>query len=143
MDHQWGSWDFHDGLSGWDWFSLRLDDGSQLMLFGFRDSEGSIQSGAGGTWVAADGTAEHLLGGDYSLEVLEEWASPDTGAVYPVKWRLAVPSHSVDATVEATFPEQEMAVQFGPVYWEGSVTVDGTVSGVGFVELTGYAGNSP
>jgi predicted secreted hydrolase len=143
MDHQWGSWNSHDGYAGWDWFSLRLDDGNQLMLFGFRDAEGNVQAGAGGTWIAADGTTQHLEGDDYALEVLEEWTSPGTEAVYPVKWRLVVPDHNVDAVIEATFTQQEMAVQFGPVYWEGSVTVDGTVSGVGFVEMTGYEGSKP
>ena len=35
MDHQWGNYTVL-GMK-WDWFSLRLDDGSSLMLFQFRD----------------------------------------------------------------------------------------------------------
>ncbi len=61
------------------------------------------------------------------------------GVRYPVRWHLTIPGHDVDATVAATFPEQEMTIELGPIYWEGSVTVEGSVGGVGFVEMTGYA----
>ena len=52
---------------------------------------------------------------------------------------MTVPDHGLEAMVEATFPEQEMPIQFGPIYWEGTVTVSGALDGVGFVEMTGYA----
>jgi predicted secreted hydrolase len=136
MDHQWGSWASHGDLAGWDWFSLRLDDGSQAMLFDFRDKEGQVQPESSGTWIDPDGTTHHLEAGDFSVQVLERWTGPD--ATYPVKWDVAVPDFGLQATVEATFPDQEMAVEFGPTYWEGTVTVTGTVNGEGFVEMTGY-----
>ena len=139
MDHQWGSWQAHEGYAGWDWFSLRLDDGSRVMFFDFRDEDGNIQPGSAGTWIGADGSAEHLNGDDYTIEVLEHWTSPGTGGTYPVKWQVTVPDHDLEAMVEATFPEQEMPIQFGPIYWEGTVAVSGTSDGVGFVEMTGYA----
>jgi predicted secreted hydrolase len=140
MDHQWGSWDAHAGYAGWDWFSLRLDDGSRVMLFDFRDEGGNVQPESAGTWIGADGSTEHLARGDYAIEALEYWTSPQTGGTYPVKWQVSVPDRGLDVTVEATFPEQEMPIQLGPIYWEGSVAVSGTASGVGFVEMTGYAG---
>jgi predicted secreted hydrolase len=139
MDHQWGSWRIHGGYKGWDWFSLRLDDDNQIMLFNFRNEDGSVQSEeSSGTWIYADGTTQHLTYADYTIEVLDQWTSLDTSAAYPVKWHLTVPGQGVDVTVTATFPEQEMAAKLGPVYWEGTVTVEGTAPGVGFVELTGY-----
>ena len=140
MDHQWGSWQAMGGFAGWDWFSLRLDDGGRVMLFDFRDEDGSIQSGSAGTWIAADGTAEHLTRDEYTIEALEFWTSPQTGGTYPVKWQVTVPGQGLDATVEATFPAQEMPIELGPIYWEGTVTVSGTADGTGFVEMTGYAG---
>ncbi len=138
MDHQWGSWDGHDNSTKWDWFSLRLDDGNQTMLFSFRDEDGEAQSQSSGTWIDPDGTTHHLQAGDFDVQVLDRWTSPGTGATYPVKWAVAVPDFGLQVTVEATFPEQEMAVQLTPLYWEGSVTVTGTASGNGFVEMTGY-----
>ena len=142
MDHQWGSWSAHTGYSGWDWFSLRLDSDEQVMLFDFRDDHGNVQPESSGTWIAAGGQTEHLTGVDYTVEVLERWTSPGTGGSYPVKWHVTVPDHGLDVVVEATFPEQEMPIRFGPIYWEGTTTVSGSASGVGFVEMTGYAGVS-
>jgi predicted secreted hydrolase len=140
MDHQWGSWQAHSGYTGWDWFSLRLEDNTQAMLFNFRDEAGSVQPERGGTWIAADGSTEYLAADNYTVEVLERWTSPDTGGTYPIKWHVTVPGHDLDVVVEATFPGQEMPIQFGPVYWEGTVTVSGSTDGSGFVEMTGYAG---
>jgi predicted secreted hydrolase len=137
MDHQWGSWQGHDGYAGWDWFSLRLDDDNQVMLFEFRDG-GQVQPESGGTWIAADGSTEPLAAGDYAVEVLERWTSPETGGSYPVKWQVTVPDHDLDVVVEATFPEQELPIGLGPIYWEGTVTVSGSATGDGFVEMTGY-----
>jgi len=138
MDHQWGSWDSHKGFAGWDWLSLRLDDGNQVMLFNFRDEHGQVQPQSSGTWIDPDGTTHHLQAGDFSVQVLDRWTSPGTGATYPVKWDVAVPDFGLQVTVEATFPEQEMPVEYTPLYWEGSVTVTGTSNGNGFVEMTGY-----
>jgi predicted secreted hydrolase len=138
MDHQWGSWGIHSGYQGWDWFSLRLDDNNQVMLFDFRNEDGSIQPESRGTWIDAAGTTRHLALADYAVEVLEHWTSPDTGASYPVQWHVTVPGQELDVTVAATFPQQEMPIELGPIYWEGTVTVTGTVNGVGFVEMTGY-----
>jgi predicted secreted hydrolase len=137
MDHQWGSWQGHDGYDGWDWFSLRLDDGSQVMLFDFRDGNG-VQLESGGTWIAVDGSTQPLAASDYAVEVLERWTSPETEGVYPVKWQVMVPDHDLDVVVEATFPEQELPIGLGPIYWEGTVTVSGSATGDGFVEMTGY-----
>jgi len=109
------------------------------MLVDFRDEDGSTQPESAGTWIAADGSAQHLVSGDYSIGALEYWTSPDTGATYPVKWQVTVPDYGLDAVVEATFPGQELPIELGPIYWEGTVTVSGTVNGAGFVEMTGYA----
>lgn len=138
MDHQWGSWAMHGGLAGWDWFGLRLDDGTRLMLFGFRDEQGGVQVESSGTWIAADGALTHLDAADFEVQALDYWTSTATGARYPVRWQVAVPGKSLDVTVTATFPEQEVATGLGPDYWEGTVAVAGTASGEGFVELTGY-----
>ena len=142
MDHQWGSWNSHEGFAGWDWFSLRLEDGSQAMLFNFRDADGQVQPQSSGTWIDPDGTTHHLQAGDFSVQALEQWTSAESGTTYPVKWSVAVPEFGLQATVEATFPEQEMPVQLTPLYWEGSVAVTGTTNGNGFVEMAGYGSGS-
>ena len=52
-----------------------------------------------------------------------------------------MPTFNISLTVKPLIDDQEMEVSF--VYWEGAVTVDGTIAGaaapgVGYVELTGY-----
>ena len=77
----------------------------------------------------------------------KSWTSPHTRATYPVRWRMQVPSKSLDITIAARLPDQEMRTgkSTGVTYWEGSVSLSGTgatgpVTGAGYVELTGYAG---
>ena len=67
------------------------------------------------------------------------WKSEKTGAVYPVQWRVQMPSHGIDVTVQAVLKNQELAL-VPLTYWEGAVDVSGTKRGVGYLELTGYAG---
>ena len=56
MDHQWGT--IGNGYA-WDWFSLRLDDGSDLMLFNVKREDGK-PGFSGGTLVSKDGKATVL-----------------------------------------------------------------------------------
>jgi predicted secreted hydrolase len=37
LDHQWGNYRDDPRAFNWDWFSCRFDDGSELMLYQFRD----------------------------------------------------------------------------------------------------------
>ena len=79
-----------------------------------------------------------------SLAVLDRWESPESGAAYPARWRLQVPSEALDLVVQPWIPNQEMRTSF--TYWEGAVRVAGThggrsIEGHGYVELTGYAGS--
>jgi predicted secreted hydrolase len=110
-----------------------------------RTQGGAADPYSSGTYVAADGAARHLRLSDYSVEVLEHWKSPATGANYPSKWRVRIPSIGWDITVEPTVAVQEMRTQtMGVTYWEGRVRACGTangqpISGQGYVELTGYA----
>jgi predicted secreted hydrolase len=127
---------------GWDWFSLQLDDGRELMYFQIRREDGSVEPVSGGTVVARDGATRRLPAREVVLSVLYRWTSPHTGATYPARWRLLVPGEGLDLLVEPEVADQEMRTSF--VYWEGAVRVSGRrrgrpVSGRGFVELTGYA----
>jgi predicted secreted hydrolase len=55
----------------------------------------------------------------------------------PVKWRVQLPSQGVDVTVSAVNNDAWMATSVP--YWEGPVTVQGSDTGVGYLEMTGYA----
>ncbi len=152
MDHQWGNFVVAPG-GGWDWYSLQLDDRTELMLYVLRGPNGAT-TGVYGTQVLADGSLIDLQPGAVSAEATGHWLSPHTGAEYPSGWRLRLPDGSqlqllpqlVDQ--ELYFPVvggqwsvvgSETSAARVTAYWEGTVRVSGDRTGVGYVELTGYA----
>lgn len=150
MDHEFGSSRMADTHAGWDWFSVQLDDGRELMLYRLRRRDGGIEPLSSGTLVERDGRTRHLALADFAIDSTGAWTSPRTHARYPSGWRLRVPSADIALVLEPTVRDQELvAAQMGGVaYWEGSVRVLGTaggrpVTGEGYVELTGYGGRGP
>jgi predicted secreted hydrolase len=142
FDHEWGTSQLGGGVVGWDWFSLRLDDGRDLMLYRLRQADGTAAPHSSGTVVEVDGTASTLAKDDVEIEVLERWTSPDTGASYPIRWRLQVPARDIDLEVRALLAAAELdgSATTGVIYWEGPVRAEGSQGGEGYVEMTGYAG---
>jgi predicted secreted hydrolase len=144
MDHQWG--DFITlADTGWDWFSVRLDDGSAYMVYAIRDASGAPASVIG-TAVRPDGTSVDLLPADITISPTSSWTSPRSGAKYPSGWTLRIASVGLGARLDPILPDQELNTTktTGMIYWEGAVSVTGTmggrtVGGRGYVELAGYA----
>jgi predicted secreted hydrolase len=144
MDHEWSTSALGSDQAGWDWFSIQLDDDTELMLFQLRRADGSVDGFSSGTLIAADGTTRTLTPGDFKLEVTDRWRSPRTTAEYPAGWVLSVPSADLQLTLTPWLADQEMDVSYA--YWEGAVKAEGTrngqpVTGNGYAELTGYAGS--
>lgn len=143
LDREWASNQLGPDQIGWDWFALQLDDGSEIMIYQMRTSDGGTDPYSHGTIIAKNGTTTAVKHSDYSLTPVEFWTSPKTGASYPVKWQLALPKIDTKLTISAVFAEQELALD--PVaYYEGAVLVDGErtggkLTGRGYMELTGYA----
>ncbi|HLC06483.1 MAG TPA: lipocalin-like domain-containing protein [Anaerolineales bacterium] len=141
FDHEWSTSALPAQAVGWDWFSLQLADGRDVMFFQIRNVDGSIDPSARGTLVEEDGTVRILSAADITLQRLDTWRSPETGGSYPTRWRLAVPSAGIDLTLEPWLEDQEMRVSFP--YWEGAVRILDSATermiGQGYVELTGYA----
>jgi predicted secreted hydrolase len=139
MDHEWFSHQLEANQQGWDWFSVQLADGAEFMLFQLRHADGSIDPFSSGTYIGPDGHATHLKRSDFELTPVEFWISPKTSARYPVRWRISIPARNVTLDCAAALPDQELVDDHGPTYWEGAVTYTGTASGVGYLEMTGYA----
>ena len=142
FDHEWGSSQLGASVVGWDWFALRLADGRDLMLYQLRQVDGRPAPFSAGTVVAADGASRSLAAADFTVRPLATWRSPATGTVYPARWRIGVPSASLDLEVTPRLAGAELRAErsTGTTYWEGPVAVSGTARGEGYVELTGYAG---
>jgi predicted secreted hydrolase len=133
MDHEWFTELLAADESGWDWFSIQLDNNTELMLFELRHRDGSIDPYSSGTYIDAKGGAHHLRKADFTLRPLAKWGK------YPVEWRIRVPSLNVDITCKPVLDNQELrARKGGPAYWEGAVDYSGTQKGVGYLEMTGY-----
>ena len=148
MDHQWGIFLTLAG-SGWDWYSIQLNNHTEYMLYIIRDSQ-KRPLGAVGTYVAADGSAHEIPSANMRFEVLGHWTSPHTGGVYPSGWRVTISDPAVSLTLTPLLRDQELvtAQSTGVAYWEGAVGISGTasgapISGQGYVELTGYASLPP
>ncbi|GAB4438079.1 MAG: lipocalin-like domain-containing protein [Anaerolineae bacterium] len=135
-DREWSTSDLGEGAVGWDWFSLQLDDGREVTFYYIRREDGSAEPVSAGIVINPDGSTERIVREDVIVENLDFWTSPHSGATYPAKWRFAVPSQNIDLTVTPLLSDQELRVNF--TYWEGAVRVEGTQSGYGYVELTGY-----
>lgn len=141
MDHEFGTSALSANAVGWDWFSMQLDNGAVLMLAQVRTGDGGVMPQFEGTYVTADGAQETITAADLTLTALAQWTSPRTQFTYPSGWQVAIPRLNIALTVEPLIQDQEMAVSF--VYWEGAITVAGTIAdetvqGIGYVELTGY-----
>jgi predicted secreted hydrolase len=144
MDHEWSTSALGAEQAGWDWFSIQLDDNTELMLFQLRRADGTVDGFSSGTLIATDGSTWQLGPGDFSIEVTDRWRSPRTGAAYPAGWTLSVPSADLRLILTPWLADQEMDVS--QKYWEGAVKAEGMrngqrVAGNGYVELTGYAGS--
>ncbi len=146
MDHEFGSAELGRDLVGWDWFSIQLQDRSELMCYLLRRADGSPDGASSGTFVFSDGRARHLVQEDVNVKVLEHWASKASGATYPSRWRLTVPSLELSLELVPLVADQELRTGKSTqvTYWEGAVTASGRVRGEeigghGYVELTGYA----
>jgi predicted secreted hydrolase len=150
MDHEFFSHQLAANQSGWDWFSLQLSDGTEIMLFQLRRKDGTLDPFSAGTFVDPEGRSMHLSAKDFSLTPGKNWTSPNSGGRYPIEWNVRVPSLGLDASISTRLAQQELAgkTRAAPTYWEGAIEVMATkkgqpLKGQGYLEMTGYAGPAP
>lgn len=132
LDREWSSQPLGETQTGWDWFSLSFDGGNKLMGFQLREIDGGAYSAA--TWIAPDGTATAMPARAFTANPIEKHRI--AGRDVPVEWQVRLPEHGVDVTVSALNREAWMGLSIP--YWEGPVTVEGSHTGTGYLEMTGY-----
>ena len=145
MDHEFGSSILQNDQSGWDWFSLQLDDGTEIMVFHLRKKDNTFER-AFGTFVPKEGPAVDLGEERIVIQPKGTWTSPTTKAVYPSGWTVEIPGRNIRLEVTPAIEAQELTSgsSTGIIYWEGAVTAQGfrdgkKIKGRGYAELTGYA----
>ncbi|MEB3286377.1 MAG: lipocalin-like domain-containing protein [Vampirovibrionales bacterium] len=153
MDREFGSNQLTKAQTGWDWFSVQLNNKSELMLYVLRNEKivnGKVvqylDPNSSGTLVFSNGKARHLKKSDFRIKALGHWTSPTTKAAYPMGWQVEVPAYKLDVMLRPVMEAQELVTHQSTrvAYWEGANSVTGTmggkvVRGVGYVEMTGYA----
>ena len=148
MDHEFGTSFLEPEQRGWDWLSIQLNDGRELMLYQLRRADGSRDPRSSGTVIERDGRTKHLANADFTLIPGSLTFTSKNGARYPIEWTIVVPSERLRLDVTTPVNNQELALEqsTGIAYWEGMIDVSGTVgaqriAGVGYLEMTGYHGS--
>jgi predicted secreted hydrolase len=145
MDHEFFSESMAANEAGWDWLSVQLEDGAELMLYRLRHKDGSIDPYSSGSYVDASGKSQFLSARDFVMTPAEDaWTSPATKATYPIRWHVSIPRLKMELEVTTPLRSQELASRFGTSYWEGAIDTAGVrdqsrLRGAGYLEMTGYA----
>jgi predicted secreted hydrolase len=132
LDREWSSQPLTANQTGWDWFSVHLDSGEQLMLYRMRQKSGEPY--LTGTWIGVDGQTELLKGAD--IQLTPQDVTEVAGRKMPTQWQVKIPSKNLDITTTALNPKAWMGLRIP--YWEGPVKVSGSQAGTGYLEMTGY-----
>lgn len=145
MDHEFGSATLRENQQGWDWFSIQLDDETEVMLYVIRRTDGTPDVTSAGSVVASDGRVIHIARDQFRVTPLGKWRSPKSRATYPMGWRIEVLPLKISLTLQPLMRQQELVTSGSTrvTYWEGAVSVSGSsggtpVRGSGYVEMTGY-----
>lgn len=132
LDREWSSAPLAPDQTGWDWISLHLDTSEKLMGYRLRDTSG--QNYTVGTWIAPDGSPSPLEPGALTMTPLRTVVV--SGRDVPVVWQVSLPARNLEIRVEALYHDSWMNTLVP--YWEGPVRFDGTHTGEGYLEMSGY-----
>ena len=143
MDREWSTSSLSESQIGWDWFSIQLDDNTELMFYRLRRRDGTLDPHSAGVFVDDQHRIRQLAAHEVEFEIDERWTN-DQGVKYPVRWRILVPGENLTLQVDAHVFDQE--IKHSVRYWEGAVSVHGVragraLTGDGYLEMTGYGGD--
>ena len=140
LDREWSTSVLAADQTGWDWFALQLEDGTELMVYRLRSDAASGKSGgmhpsSAGVFVDASGSVSKFTAADLELVPGDR----ESNGGYPLDWTVKIEALDLELVVQAAVAEQEHRGRFR--YWEGVVDVQGSrggaaVSGVGYLEMT-------
>ncbi len=134
IDREWSSQFLLDSQQGWDWFALRLSDETSLVVFQLRNSTTGKASYSHARLMKQNGSGIAIKQQDIRLTAIKQ--TEIGGRDYPTEWQVSIPTQQIELTVSALNPEAKMPLSVP--YWEGPIVIEGTHSGTGYMELTGY-----
>ena len=141
IDRQYGNFNPFTGEK-YEWFSLQLDNGTDLNLWNVFTSDRTIPEDIKYISLAAyvDESTQYTTD-DFEIERLEYFFTADNQKSYSKKWRLTSVSKNIDLIITANHTTSEVDItELSFRFFEGSVSVEGTIDGVdvlgiGFAEL--------
>ena len=142
MDHEFSTSQLDQGQVGWDWASLQLNGGTEIMVYRMRRADGSSDpAGTTLAFIDLNGGVRHTS--EFEWKSSGQWLSPHSGARYPIQSMIKVGDR-----VYRLVPKAEDQEHLGKIsklpYWEGACDVldaNGRKIGRAFLELAGYAGD--
>src|SRR5664280_2686029 len=163
FDHQFGPQrDAYQNVKTWQWFALQLRGNRELVVYDVEVNANETRPEYAngiieGTYSDPLCNVKHLTRQDFTITPLGTWQSKwmppgwgDFKCIYPMGWRIQVPSEGIDVEVQPYFSAQEIVVPevpnvplVGDRYWEGDAAVTGSDAGEAYVELTGYCPFAP
>ena len=61
MDHEISSSQLGEGLAGWDWTCMQLDDGTEVKAYRLRKDDGSSDRWSAVYWIDREGNTERCM----------------------------------------------------------------------------------
>jgi predicted secreted hydrolase len=140
MDHQWG--DFNLQQHGWEWFSVRLQNGLVANLFLIVEYKNKNVVGGVANIILPNGEKHFISYKDFSITRDDLWLDPKLGIEYPLTFNFNFPALGLSLKNTAAFPEQELNG-----YWEGYSQVSAVynkqnASGYSYTEIVYQQPNS-
>jgi len=147
MDHEISSSQLGEGLEGWDWTCMQLNDGTEVKAYRLRKDDGSSDRWSAVYWIDQAGQVEQVYAGKFSWNEQDRWESSTTGLTYPTHVRIEA-EHPIKGiqtyTLKPMLDSQEFyGNRADNAYWEGACEVldaQGQVIGKAYLELAGYGG---
>lgn len=133
FDHQWG--DFDVLKNGWEWFSVRLNNGIVANIFlNIEYSNHNVLMGLASI-ILPDGKQYFIPSHDFIVNRYYYWTDPQTGIHYPMSFDFKFPQLDLEMISDAAFPEQQRNG-----YWEGYCHAKGiyknqAAAGFAYMEL--------
>ena len=142
MDHEWFTNQLDPDQRGWDWFSVQLENGTELMLFQLRRTDGTIDPFSSGTYIAPDGRASppeafglHAA----AARILDQPRRPARAIRCGGGFSVPVAGVELECAAVRSRSGTGFRGRSRLTYWEGAVRYSGSAPGVGYLEMTGYA----
>jgi predicted secreted hydrolase len=109
MDHEFSSAPLEEDLVGWDWFSIQLDDQTELMIYLLRHPDGTYSNASSGTFVSPSRESIHLTH-ETRVRSPDRWTSQRSGAHLPVAIARAPSGTRADDRSQAADQNRDHAI---------------------------------